>query len=44
MDRFFTTVAQRVAMLAGQPIAFITALSIIVIWGITGPIFGFSDT
>jgi low affinity Fe/Cu permease len=44
MDKFFTKVAQRVAMLAGQPIAFITALSIIIIWGITGPLFGFSDT
>ena len=44
MDKFFTKVAQRVAMLAGQPIAFITALSIIIIWGVTGPLFGFSDT
>ena len=44
MDRFFTKIAQRIAMLAGQPIAFITALSIIITWGITGPLFGFSDT
>ena len=29
---------------AGSTWAFIIALSIILIWGITGPIFGFSDT
>ena len=31
-------------MLAGQPIAFITAVSVIFIWGVTGPLFGWSDT
>ena len=44
MDRFFANIAQHVAMVAGRPIAFITALSIIIIWGVTGPLFGFSDT
>lgn len=28
----------------GSPYAFIIAFSIVVIWGFTGPIFGFSDT
>ena len=44
MDKFFTKIAQRIAMLAGQPIAFITAVSVILVWGITGPIFAWSDT
>ena len=29
---------------AGHPIAFIGAVGVIVVWGITGPVFGFSDT
>jgi low affinity Fe/Cu permease len=28
----------------GHPAAFIAALGVIVVWGITGPLFGFSDT
>ena len=31
-------------MASGQPLAFIAALAIIVVWGFTGPLFGFSDT
>lgn len=44
MDRFFTLVASRTAFAAGQPAAFIVAVSIIAGWGLTGPIFGWSDT
>ena len=44
MDRFFTHSAHRIAMLAGQPIAFITAVSIIAVWAVTGPFFAWSDT
>jgi low affinity Fe/Cu permease len=33
-----------VAAGAGRPIAFVAALSIILLWIITGPLFGFSDT
>ncbi len=29
---------------SGHPLAFALACSIIVVWGITGPLFGFSDT
>lgn len=28
----------------GRPIAFIVAVAVILVWAITGPIFGFSDT
>ncbi|WP_066663159.1 MULTISPECIES: low affinity iron permease family protein [unclassified Sphingomonas] len=44
LDRVFTIVAGRIAALAGQPVAFIVAVLLIVGWGLTGPIFGFSDT
>jgi low affinity Fe/Cu permease len=44
MDKFFARFAQKIAMAAGRPMAFVTALSIIIIWGVTGPLFGWSDT
>ncbi len=44
MDRIFTAIASRIAMAAGQPLTFIIALSLIVAWGVTGPLFAFSDT
>ncbi len=31
-------------MAAGQPLTFASALLIIILWGVTGPVFGFSDT
>jgi low affinity Fe/Cu permease len=36
--------ANKVTKATGSPIAFIIAATVIIIWGITGPIFGFSDT
>jgi low affinity Fe/Cu permease len=44
MDRIFTRLATTISGAAGQPQAFILALSIIIIWGVTGPVFAFSDT
>ena len=44
MDRFFTTVANRISGFVGDPVAFILALLTIIIWGVTGPIFHYSDT
>lgn len=44
MDKFFTQFAQRVAMMAGRPQAFIMALAIILVWGLSGPVFRWSDT
>ena len=44
MDRFFTWFASRVSAIAGQPLAFVVALSVVLVWGVTGPLFGFSDT
>lgn len=44
MDRLFTIVASRTAFAAGQPAAFMVAVLIIISWGISGPVFGWSDT
>lgn len=44
LDRIFTAIAQKIAFWAGQPAAFSLALFIIVGWGLSGPIFGYSDT
>lgn len=44
MDRLFTAIANRVSAFVGQPIAFILALAIVIVWGVTGPVFQYSDT
>ncbi|CAN5256068.1 low affinity iron permease family protein [soil metagenome] len=44
MDRIFTSIAGRIAAFAGQPAAFILALSCVLIWAVTGPMFAFSET
>lgn len=41
---FFTRFAGVTATATGKPAAFLIAASVIVIWGISGPLFGFSDT
>ena len=43
-DRIFTSFAGRTSSIAGKPISFVVALSIIITWGVTGPIFHYSDT
>jgi low affinity Fe/Cu permease len=44
MDRIFTRIASLIAGWAGQPAAFLVAFTTIVVWAVTGPLFGFSDT
>jgi low affinity Fe/Cu permease len=44
MERIFETVAAKVAGWAGRPPAFILAASVIIAWGVTGPVFQYSDT
>ena len=44
MSRLFERFSARVAAAAGRPWAFILALLIIVVWGLSGPVFGWSDT
>ena len=40
----FDKLAQSAARGAGKPFTFIVATALVVVWGISGPIFGFSDT
>jgi len=40
----FTRFAKASARLAGRPAAFLLAALLILIWGLSGPLFGFSDT
>jgi low affinity Fe/Cu permease len=44
MDRVFTKLAGGIARFAGQPLAFVIALVLIIVWGVSGPIFHYSDT
>jgi low affinity Fe/Cu permease len=37
-------VAKRVSVWCGRPTTFLLALGVILVWIVTGPIFGFSDT
>lgn len=44
MSKFFGDFANGVARAAGRPMAFVTAVAVIAAWGVTGPIFHYSDT
>jgi len=44
MDRFFTWFASKISFVSGQPLAFVVAVGTIIVWGVTGPLFAFSDT
>ena len=47
MNRFqywFKNFAKWTAHVTGHPFAFVVAVAVIVIWAVTGPLFGFSDT
>lgn len=41
---FFTRLSQNVARYAGKPATFFAALGIVVVWALSGPLFGFNDT
>lgn len=40
----FVAFSRRLAILSGRPLTFVTALSLIFIWALTGPLFDYSDT
>lgn len=44
MQKWFAHFSKWFANLTGHPIVFILAFSVIIIWAVTGPVFGFSDT
>ena len=41
---WFTRFAKLIARVTGRPATFMLAFMVIVVWGVTGPLFGFSDT
>jgi low affinity Fe/Cu permease len=44
VDRFFTYCSGRIATAAGQPVTFVVALVLIVLWAFLGPVFHYSDS
>jgi low affinity Fe/Cu permease len=43
-SRWFSRFAKEAARICGKPRAFVFAAGIVVVWALTGPLFGFSDT
>lgn len=41
---WFTRFAKATAKMTGRPATFCVAVAIVVVWAVTGPLFGFSDT
>jgi low affinity Fe/Cu permease len=44
MARTFARLANRAATIAGSYVTFLLAVLVIVVWGVSGPIFAFTDT
>jgi low affinity Fe/Cu permease len=44
MRKLFNNFATRTSTAAGQPVTFVIAVVIILVWGVTGPMFHYSDT
>ncbi len=44
MQDFFRRFAHHASLLVGSPWAFLLAVAVIVVWGVGGPAFGYSDT
>ena len=42
--QLFARVATRASHLAGKPLTFLIAVAVVLIWAVSGPFFGFSDT
>lgn len=40
----FSDVARQAACLLGTPFAFAAACAVVILWAVTGPVFGYSDT
>jgi low affinity Fe/Cu permease len=43
-SHLFSDLACATARYAGHPLAFLTATTLVIVWALTGPLFGFSDT
>ena len=43
-EKTFTRIANTVAYVSGTPLTFIVCALVVVVWAVSGPVFGFSDT
>ena len=43
-QNLFTVLSKKVAYYSGHPATFFSALGIVLVWAVTGPLFGFNDT
>jgi low affinity Fe/Cu permease len=41
---WFTRLTKGTAHATGRPLTFIVAVSVVLVWAVTGPVFGFTDT
>jgi low affinity Fe/Cu permease len=44
ISKFFGELANRTSLAAGRATTFLLAVSVVIVWAVSGPIFGFSDT
>jgi len=44
LSMLFQKMSNKVTKATGSPMAFITALAVVILWALTGPVFHFSDT
>ena len=44
MRKFFNACATKISTAAGQPLTFVAAIVIIIVWAVSGPVFNYSDT
>lgn len=44
MEKIFDVFSTAIASWSGKPITFVLAVILIVVWAVTGPIFGYSET
>jgi low affinity Fe/Cu permease len=44
LSRLFSSFATRVSELSGKPATFVLAVTLVVVWAVSGPVFGYSET
>jgi low affinity Fe/Cu permease len=44
VSRFFGNLANKTSLAAGRASTFILAVGVVIVWAVSGPLFGFSDT
>ncbi|HEY7242950.1 MAG TPA: low affinity iron permease family protein [Xanthobacteraceae bacterium] len=44
MRKLFSRISSAIALKTGRPVVFLLAVATIIVWALTGPVFGFSDT